>query len=178
MVTETSTGFAGQNTAITAGGTLRFHSLFHVEPGIEYRATYPVRSGSVAGEEYFLYGPVLRTQVKSFHPYVNFLIGRGAINYQSGGFLSGTDLYSKSFSALHSPGGGVDIDLNENWALKADAQWQLWQVPVLSTGTTRALSVSLGMQYRIHLPHFGKKETVDTNDGTWTPLHTQYPGAR
>lgn len=62
--------------------------------------------------------------------------------------------------------------------MKADIQWQRWNVPAVASGEAWSRSTSLGLSYRFagaSLKHH--KEKVDPNDPQWHKLFDDYPGA-
>lgn len=138
----------GRNLGITAGADLSFMSYRRFRPSIELRGTYPIKGGTIASEKNFMGGVKVEYPYGNFHPYANFLIGRGEINYQNGGFVTGNLLYFRSQSTIFSPGFGVDYDVAKDWAIKGDYQFQHWDVPVLPSGSTNANSISVGVLYR------------------------------
>lgn len=143
--TGTFTGI-GKNVAITAGGDLAFMTFRRYRPVLEVRGSYPVDKGKVAGEKNILAGLRIERQYRNLHPYVNFLIGRGEIDYNN--YQVGNYIYIKSTSTIYSPGFGVDLDVTPHWAAKADFQIQRWDAPVNDSGTLYAKSFSLGAVYR------------------------------
>jgi hypothetical protein len=58
-----------------------------------------------------------------FHPYADFLIGRGQIDYHAPGFVFGNILYINSSTVVYSPGVGLDCNLTHNLAIKGDVQF-------------------------------------------------------
>ena len=138
----------GRNLGITAGVDLSFMSYRRFRPSIELRGTYPIKDGTIASEKNFLGGVKVEYPLGNLLPYANFLIGRGEINYQSGGYVSGNLLFFRNDSTVYSPGFGVDYDIAKDWAVKGDYQLQHWSVPVLPSGSANANSVSAGVVYR------------------------------
>lgn len=138
----------GKNGSITAGGDFTFLSLPHVRPAFELRGTYPVDSGHIDSQKNFLLGPKVESQFGRFRPYVNFLIGRGSIDYLNGGRLNNGVLYLRTSSTVYSPGFGVDFDLSPQWGVKADFQYQYWSTPATPTGTLHPKATTLGVVYR------------------------------
>ena len=82
-----------------------------------------------------------------FHPYADFLIGRGQIDYHSPGFIFGNTLYISTNTVVYSPGVGVDYNFTHNLALKADAQFQHWSTPVIASGTIYPVALTFGVVY-------------------------------
>ncbi|MGO4213012.1 hypothetical protein AB4043_19595, partial [Terriglobus sp. YAF25] len=75
------TGIQGQNTSFTAGGDFILRRFAGLVPSAEIRGTYAFRKGNVAAEKNILGGIRLTRQFSSVHPYVDFLAGRGSINF-------------------------------------------------------------------------------------------------
>ncbi len=123
----------GRNLAITAGGDLAFLTYRRYRPVLEVRASYPIHSGTIDAQKYFLGGLKVERQVGRLHPYVDFLVGRGQIDYQRGGLQIGSLLFLSSTSTVFSPGLGLDYDVTPNWAIKGDFQYQFWDVPFAIT---------------------------------------------
>lgn len=143
--TGTLTGL-GKNLAVTAGVDLSFMSFRRYRPVAEIRGTYPIDNGKVAGEKNVLAGLRVERQYGSIHPYVDFLVGRGELDYK--GYQVDNFVYLKTTSTIYSPGFGVDYDLTNHWALKGDFQFQRWETPVRASGTIYSKAVSLGAVYR------------------------------
>jgi hypothetical protein len=149
----------GKNAGFTAGVDLTFLRFRHFKPAIEARGTYPVDDGHLASEKNFLVGPKVEYPWHRLHPYGDFLIGRGEINYIST-FIVGNDLqYISSNTAVYSPGGGLDYDLWHNIALKGDFQAQHWDTPVVPAGSVWAKSVTFAVVYNFDFnPHHHHKQ--------------------
>ena len=77
----------GRNIGISAGVDLRVWQYHGILPSVEIRGTYPVDSGNAAGEENGMVGLKLERQFGRFHPYGDFLFGRGEIKYQGHGYI-------------------------------------------------------------------------------------------
>ena len=157
--TGTWTGLqGGKNLAVTAGVDLSFRKYRGFRPAVEVRGTYPIHGGHFVSEESFLVGPKVEYAYGKFRPYGDFLIGRGAMNYQNGGYLYTdsrgiTITYFQSTSTVLSPGIGIDYSLTRQWAVKGDAQYQHWNTPVTASGTLNSKVLSAGIVYRFS---FGK----------------------
>jgi opacity protein-like surface antigen len=138
----------GKNLGITAGADLTFLPLRLVRPSFEIRGTYPIDDGTISSQKSFLVGPKVEHPFGRLHPYVDFLIGRGEIDYGQGGFVVGNILYISSNSTVYSPGGGVDYNFTRRIDLKADIQYQHWDTPVVTSGSIHPVALSLGAVYR------------------------------
>jgi opacity protein-like surface antigen len=138
----------GKNGSITAGADLTFLAVPYLKPSFEIRGTYPVDSGHISSQKSFLLGPKVEHQFGRFHPYADFFIGRGGIDYLNGGFLYNGLLYISSSSVVYSPGAGLDFDLSDHWAVKADFQYQHWDTPVIPAGTLHPKATTFAVVYR------------------------------
>ena len=131
-LTGTYTGLqGGRNAGLTAGFDLGFHPFFGLLPALEIRGTYPISSGSIAGEESFEGGLRVQKRFRRVRPYVDVLFGRGELNYQNGGFVVPIQnfQYVQSTSNILSPGFGFETDITEHFALLLDGQLQHWNIP-------------------------------------------------
>jgi opacity protein-like surface antigen len=138
----------GKNVDITAGADLTYLGLRFVRPSLEVRGSYPVDKGTISSQKSFLGGLKVEHAFGRLHPYVDFLIGRGEIDYGQGGYPVGDILYISSTSTVYSPGGGLDYNFTRQIDLKADLQYQHWDAPVVSSGVIHPVAVTLGAVYR------------------------------
>src|SRR5580704_12492639 len=96
-LTGTFTGFeGGKNLGITAGADLTFLAFRKFRPAFEIRGTYPIDQGHISTQKNFLLGPKVEYPWGHFHPYADFLIGRGEIDYLNGGLIVGDIRYISS----------------------------------------------------------------------------------
>lgn len=149
--TGTYTGLGGgKNLSITAGADIGFKPFYRFYPSAEVRGTYPIDGGQVDAQKNILFGIKLARFYGRYHPYADFLVGRGKIDYQHAGYPnpSGTLLYIDSVSNVFSYGGGLDFDLTDQIALKIDAQIQQYGVPVTTSGHIYSKPISVGLIYR------------------------------
>ncbi len=174
--TGTYTGlYGGRNLGITAGADLAFMTYHRFRPVLEARGTYPIHNGQIDAQKELLGGLKVERDFRRFHPYVDFLVGRGQIDYQRNGLQVGSILFLSSTSTVFSPGVGVDFDLTSHWAMKADFQYQHWNVPfailngapapvtivptaggslqAVTTGTITPRVITLGAVYRFDFNH-------------------------
>jgi opacity protein-like surface antigen len=149
--TGTYTGLnAGRNLGITAGIDLGFSGYHGFLPLLEVRGTEPFDDGGVDAQKNFLGGLKVERRYGGFHPYVDFLYGRGQIDYQGAGYINpaGDILYQQTNSNIYAFGGGVDYDISSTLAIKADIQIQHWVVPVTTSGDLYSKPITLGVLYR------------------------------
>ncbi|HTD96792.1 MAG TPA: hypothetical protein VK627_07670 [Edaphobacter sp.] len=142
--------FGGKNLGITAGADLTLLRYRLLRPSIEVRGTYPIHEGKIDSQKSILAGAKVEHSFGPFRPYVDFLVGRGEINYLLGGYYLSTSntLYIRSTSTVYSPGIGIDYDLTRRLAVKADLQVQRWNTPVLPSGTIHPRALTIAAVYR------------------------------
>ncbi|MDQ2835358.1 MAG: hypothetical protein M3Y50_16775 [Acidobacteriota bacterium] len=146
--TGTFTNFeGGKNLDVTAGADLDYLGFRHFTPGFEVRGSYPIDGGHISSQKSFLLGPRLVYPIGRLHPYVDFLVGRGQIEYLHGGFIVGYVDYLSSNTFVYSPGVGLNYNLTHNLALKADVQYQHWNLPFTPPGSIHPKAISLGGVY-------------------------------
>lgn len=133
-----------RNVGITAGVDVGFRRFFGLSPALEFRGTYPINSGQVAGEESVEGGLRVGKRYTHVRPYADILIGRGELNYQNGGYIvpAQSFRYLQSTTNVISPGIGVDFDVTDRYAVLVDGQFQHWDLP-FSTGATPAIPGSI-----------------------------------
>jgi opacity protein-like surface antigen len=147
-LTGTYTGLdGGKNLAITAGGDVEYLGFRRFLPAFELRGTYPIDEGHISSQKSFLLGPKVVYPIGRLHPYANFLVGRGTIDYLNGGFVVGNLLYLSTNTFVYSPGVGLDYNLTHNIAVKVDAQFQHWNTPVVPSGSIYAKALTVGVVY-------------------------------
>jgi opacity protein-like surface antigen len=150
--TGTFTGLeGGKNLGITVGADVTFLNFRQFRPSFEARGTYPINKGHISSQKNFLLGPKVEYPLGKFHPYVDFLLGRGQIDYHAPGFILGNTLYINTNTFIYSPGVGLDYNLTHNLALKADAQFQHWNTPVTASGSIHPVALTLGVVYNFDL---------------------------
>ncbi|GGA76163.1 hypothetical protein GCM10011507_29460 [Edaphobacter acidisoli] len=152
-LTGTYTNFlGGKNAGITLGGDLTFMTVPHVKPSFELRGTAPIDGGHVDSQLNFLLGPKVEYRYNRFHPYADFLFGRGQITYENGGVLYNNTLYLKTTSFIYSLGGGLDYQLTDHWGAKFDYQFQHWDTPFVGTvyNPIHPKAITLGVTYRFN----------------------------
>ena len=137
----------GRNLGITAGGDLAFLTYRRFRPVLEIRGTYPFYDGHINNQRSFSGGIKVERAIGPFHPYVNFLIGRGEINYTPPFLYNGLIFY-RTVSTIYSPGFGVDYDVTAHWAAKVDFQYQHWDAPIVPSGVLNPKALSVGAIYR------------------------------
>jgi hypothetical protein len=141
----------GRNLSFTAGGDFSLHSFFGFRPAVEVRGTYPIHDGGVDDQKSILAGVRVERPIGRFHPYGDFLIGRGEIDYIN----SNSYLYTST--PVYSPGAGFEYDLTPHFAFRVDAQDQHWDTPVNRSGSAWAKQGTLAVTYRFNFNHHTKQ---------------------
>jgi hypothetical protein len=160
---------SSRNLGLTAGVDVSFKPFYRLYPSAEIRGTYPVDSGTLAGERNFLAGLKLERPYRNvFHPYVDFLYGRNKIDYNNGGYPnpSQTLLYVSTVGNILALGGGIDVDLTPHFAAKLDAQYERYQTPVVASGDLNSVAITAGVVYRLdfnHHFHYDRRTDQVTN---------------
>jgi hypothetical protein len=154
-ITGTYTGLASaRNLGLTGGvdlGFLPFHGLY---PTLEFRGTYAIDKGSIDSQNNVLGGLKIAAHLGHLYPYGNLLFGRGEISYGNGYQVPREPIfYTQSSSNVISPGGGLDLRLTDQLALKFDLQVQRYSAPVIETGHLYAKSATLGVVYHFDFNH-------------------------
>ncbi len=144
------TGFnSGRNLGITAGIDLGIRPVYSLFPSLEARGTYPLDKGQTDNQRNILFGLKLARHYRRFHPYADFLFGRGEIQYPNGYDTPNRDFfYTQSTSNVFSPGVGFDLQLANHFSFKVDAQFQRYSSPVANSGHVLAKAVTFGSVYR------------------------------
>jgi hypothetical protein len=146
--TGTFTNLAGgKNLDVTAGADITVLAFRHFRPAAEIRGSYPIDEGTINSQKNFLLGPKLEYPLGRLHPYVNFLIGRGGIDYIRGGYIFGNVRYLNSNTLVLSPGVGLDYNLTHQLAVKVDFQYQHWDTPAVASGSISPKAITLGAVY-------------------------------
>jgi len=149
--------YGGHNAGITAGVDLSMLSLHGYHPSIEARGIYPFDKGHVDSQKSIMGGVKIDHRLARSSVYVDFLAGRGEIDYQNGGFTVGSLKYISTSTNVYSLGVGADLDISRHFAVKADYQYQLWKTPVIPAGNIYPSVLSLGVVYRFDLNHYYKR---------------------
>jgi hypothetical protein len=125
---------APNNTGVGAGLNYTRYFPIPVAPSIEARAN--LTNGTNVKERTYLVGLQAKARVfRRYHPYVDFLLGKGTIHFNT--HATG---YIGDNSTVYNFGGGIDIDLLHNFALRADIQRQSW-----SLGSSPGFNPLIGM---------------------------------
>jgi opacity protein-like surface antigen len=137
----------GKNLAITAGVDITVLHFRAFRPAAEVRGTYPIYGGTISSQKNLLVGPKIEYPIGRLHPYADFLIGRGGIDYLRGGYIFGDLKYISSNTMVYSPGVGLDYNFTHNLAVKFDFQYQHWDTPAVPSGSINPKAITLGGVY-------------------------------
>ncbi len=152
-VTGVYTGSSGgRNLGITAGGDLAIGGFFGFRPAVEVRGTYPVYDGTVDYQKSILAGVRVERPIRRFHPYGDFLIGRGEINYVNAHIPS----ISIPLRRCIRWAAGLEYDLTRHFAVRGDWQAQHWDTPCERLGNGLGETNDAGVTYRFDFNHHTK----------------------
>ena len=155
----TYTGLSGgRNLGITAGVDVGIRSFHGFRPFLEGRGTYAIDGGQIDRQKNALGGVRVERQVlPSLRVYGDFLLGRGQIDYENGGYPSPDRQYLilSSTSDVYSPGGGAEYRLTEHVSALVDAQFQRYDTPATVSGSLWSKAVTVGARYRFNFNRRG-----------------------
>lgn len=153
------TGLAGgKNLGITAGLDVGVRSYDGFRPYLEGRGMYAIDGGHIDREKNALGGVrVERTLLPKVRVYGDFLLGRGKIDYENGGYLEpgGAFRVVSSTSTVYSPGGGAEYQLTDHFSALVDAQFQHYSTPATLSGGIWSKPILFGVRYRIDFNRHG-----------------------
>jgi hypothetical protein len=147
---------SGKNFSVTAGVDLALPPVIHLRPTLEARGTFPADHGLVDSQKSAEGG--LRVDFllgHRFHPYGDFLFGRGQMNYGQFGYFYNNFEYLLTTTYVYSPGAGIDFDLGDHFGVKADGQYQRWGAAPTPSGTVYSKVGTLGLVYRFNFNRHG-----------------------
>lgn len=155
----TYTGLSGgRNLGITAGVDLGIRSYHGFRPFLEGRGTYPIDGGQIDRQKNALGGVrVERQLLPSLRVYGDFLLGRGQIDYERGGYPSPDRRYLilSSTSNVYSPGAGAEYRLTQHVSGLVDVQIQRYDTPATASGTLWSKAMMVGARYRFDFNRHG-----------------------
>ncbi len=115
-----------------------------VEPSLEFRANF--LSNTYVSEHTYLAGVRAAVPLHSLRPYVDFLVGPGTIHFPQ------NFSYVSDNSTVYSYGGGLDVPVYRNFALKLDVQGQHWNTgEFVYTPTLGTIGVVYTIPFRPHV---------------------------
>lgn len=146
--TRLAPDYGGSVNAFTLGGDYtKFYRL--VSPAVEVR--FKKSSLGTVSERTFGGGIRVEHAISYFHPYGDFLISSGTINFAGKNYIGANGTGSNG-SVVYSYGGGVDYDFADQWSVRVDYQsehWNLNETPAI-TLAPRALSFGVLYRFRFH----------------------------
>lgn len=125
---------------LTVGGNLNLFHFGRIQPSLDARVSTTFGS---TRETFLGGGPRVQVDFGRVHPYVNYLVGYGTMN-----FTSPVSSYSHDNALVRSVGGGVDFSLGGAWGLRVDLQHQTWGVTPAAQFSPNTLSI--GLRYQFH----------------------------
>ena len=142
------TGYNTTNPAVILGldATRHFKRFPLFTPSLELR--FGLAPGASYSEQTYQVGLKVESRIGRFHPYGDFLVGEGVIE-----FNKNAGKYTYDNSIVPSYNGGVDFTLNSRWSLKADYNRQSWKLGKASPAFDPS-TLSIGIAYRFN---FGKE---------------------
>jgi hypothetical protein len=146
----------GKNFSVTAGADLALPPYRRIRPTLEVRGTYPTDRGLVDNQQSILGG--LRVDYPlghRWHPYGDFLFGRGEIDYTPYGYLFQNFVYDLTTTFVYSPGAGFDYDVSQHLAIKVDGQFQRWGSAPTPSGAIYSKVGTAGIVYRFDFNRHG-----------------------
>lgn len=155
----TYTGLSGgRNIGITAGVDVGIRSFHGFRPFLEGRGTYPIDGGHIDRQKNALGGVrVEHYLLPSLRVYGDFLLGRGEIDYENGGYPSPDRQYLilTSTSDVYSPGAGAEYRLTEHVSGLLDVQFQRYDTPATASGSLWSKAIMVGARYRFNFNKHG-----------------------
>ena len=149
-LTGNYTGLAGgRNLDLTAGADFGFKPVYSIYLSLDVRGSYPVDGGKVDSQKNLLAGVKVARYYGRFHPYVDGLVGRGAINYEKHFATPDPNFYYvRSASNVLAVGGGIDFVLSRHLLLKADGQLERYASPAVRSGRIYSKPLTAAVVYR------------------------------
>ena len=158
-INGTYTGLSGgKNLGLTAGVDVGIRSYRGFRPSLEGRGTYPIDGGHIAAQRSALGGiRVERSVLPGLRVYGDFLLGRGQIDYQNGGYPSPDSnfLILRSTGNVFSPGAGAEYRFTRQLSGLIDVQFQHWDSPATPSGTLWSTPIMLGVRYHFNFNRHG-----------------------
>lgn len=127
----------------------RFHGL--IIPSLQLRGT--ITPGESVSEKTIGGGLKLATTYHRFHPYGDFEMGLGVINFPlPPNPVPGTLYRIRDSSAIYIYGGGITYDIKPAWSLMLDYQrqhWDLGAAPPAPPDRLNPQALTLGVVFRV-----------------------------
>jgi hypothetical protein len=126
-----------------------------VTPALEFRVK--IANGATVDERTYGGGIRVEHQWSRFHPYGDFLISAGTINYhfKNPPITSSGKPYLSDSSVVYTFGGGLDYDVTQNFSARGEFQAEKWSLGGYTPITLAPTTWSLGVVYRIPFRPYG-----------------------
>ncbi|MBS1801208.1 MAG: hypothetical protein JSS95_15455 [Acidobacteria bacterium] len=139
------------NSGLTFGASYLRYTRWWLNPAVEFRAK--IANGTTVDEKTIGGGIRLEKQFGKYHPYADFLVSAGSINFhlKNPPILPDGKPYLSDGTVVYAFGGGLDYDLTSKFAFRGDYQYEKWYLDK-NPGTPLHLTPngwSLGVVYRI-----------------------------
>ena len=130
-----------QDNGVTFGAEYTHFVNWFVRPSLELRGK--VVSGQTVNQR--TWGGGIRGQHRfgNFYPYIDFLISSGTITFPHPTIGTSGSPYVSDNSIVYSLGGGVDYDITSHFAVRADYQFEHWNLGRSLSFTPEALSIGV-----------------------------------
>lgn len=133
-----------RNGGATAGVNVNIFRFFgRVDPSLDLRAMGSF--GSVSHQFFYGGGPRVVVTFGRIQPFGEFLIGTGRISFPH----PADPNYTHDDSLTRVYGGGLDVGLTRDFALRAEALRQDWQLSS-NVPPFHPVSISVGARYQVH----------------------------
>jgi opacity protein-like surface antigen len=136
---------ANNNGFIAGVDLTRFIERNKFQAAVSIEGRININHGATVDEKTYLFGvKVEKAYKKRYHPYADFLVGPGTIDFHvfPQYFFEPSDN-----SIVYSYGPGVDVDVYRNFALKVDYQFTHWDLSRDFTLTPGVLDI--GVKYNL-----------------------------
>jgi hypothetical protein len=144
-----SPDYGPPNGGFTFGAGYTHYLRLPLTPTLEFRIKRS-SNGAAVNENTWGGGIRIEHTIQNFHPYGTFLISKGTIHYNFSNPYNPHPTgqpYTQDGSIVYSPGLGVDYDLTYRWAVRADYQFECWNLGYNQTLSPTALTI--GVLYRV-----------------------------
>jgi len=147
MYSRVNPDYDSAGNGVTVGGAYTRFFRF-ASPSVEVR--YKYGRGRAVNESTFGGGLRVEHAISYFHPYADFMISKGTINFAQKSYI-GSNGTGSNGSVVYSYGGGVDYDFADQWSARVDYQQESWNLNENPSLTLAPRALSIGILYRIRL---------------------------
>lgn len=144
------------NNGIVFGVDYTRYPHWWVKPSIEFRGK--IAHGQTVDESAFGGGVRVEKPIRNFHPYVDFLVSAGSIQYHlvNPPTLPNGKPYTSDGTVTYSFGGGLDYDIGKNFAVRGDYQFEKWHLDKYTPIYLTPNGWSIGVVYKIPFRPFSR----------------------